>query len=169
MNRMDSISSSRPICQECGADADVHVSNIVGAEKVVYHLCQLCADEFQVDHPTGRRRSGFAAMVITFGAMTTLISLFADPLAMGDGETFGWQQKTGLIVAGILVLLGAVMRAQTLLMLGVFLGVLDLLADWLHLGSQPGFGIQQLTGTLVGMGIILVGVFVARARRRTET
>ncbi len=167
MMQADAMGSSRVICQECGGDADVHVTNIVGGERVVYHLCQLCADEFQVDHPSGRRRSGFAAMVITFGVMVTLVSVLADPLQLGEGEEFGWQQQAGLIVAGVSILLGAVMRAQTLLVFGVFLGALDILADWLHLGSEPGFGIQQISATVAGLGIVAAGVFVARARQQT--
>ncbi len=164
--KADVMTTNWPICQECGGDADVHVTDIVAGERVVYHLCEMCADEFRFDQPTGRKRSGWAAIFITFGAMTTLLSVFADPLALGTSETFGWKQRTALIAAGILVLLGAVVRAQTLFMIGTFWAALALLADWLHLGSDPGFGLQQITGMILGLIAMFIGAMIARARRR---
>jgi hypothetical protein len=160
------MSESHTVCQECGDRADVHISDIVAGAAVMHHLCQLCADDFQYESGPRDRRSGMAAVIIVLGALVASISLFADALAFGGGVGFGWQQQAGLVVAGVLLLLGAVLRAPTVLIIGAFAGVLDVLADWLAFGSAPGFGRQQVVGTIFGGLLILFGVVLAKTRKR---
>lgn len=46
-------------------------------------------------------------LVLAFGLVLTLASLFADPLALGQpGSSFGWKQVSGTLI-GALVVAGA--------------------------------------------------------------
>jgi hypothetical protein len=48
-----------------------------------------------------------AGLVIAIlGIAGTAIAALADPLGIGEGETFGWLQLTGVILGGIVILLG---------------------------------------------------------------
>ena len=40
------------------------------------------------------------------GVAGTLVSAFADPLGIGEGEVFGWLQITGVVLGGIVTLVG---------------------------------------------------------------
>ena len=46
------------------------------------------------------------------GAVGTAIAALADPLGIGEGETFGWLQITGVIIGGIVTLLGLAMAME---------------------------------------------------------
>jgi thiol:disulfide interchange protein len=46
-------------------------------------------------------------VILAFGVVLTLVSIFADPLALGlPGSGFGWKQTTGTIVGLIIFALG---------------------------------------------------------------
>ena len=46
-------------------------------------------------------------MILAFGVILTLVSVFADPLALGlPGSGFGWKQITGTIIGLSLAALG---------------------------------------------------------------
>jgi hypothetical protein len=46
------------------------------------------------------------------GAVGTAVSALADPLGIGEGNTFGWLQITGVIIGAIVILLGLVIAAE---------------------------------------------------------
>jgi hypothetical protein len=52
------------------------------------------------------RSAGIAIAIL--GIVGTAIAALADPLGIGEGETFGWLQLTRLILGGIVILLGVV-------------------------------------------------------------
>ncbi len=52
------------------------------------------------------RTAGIVIAII--GVVGTAIAALADPLGIGEGETFGWLQLTGVILGGIVILLGVV-------------------------------------------------------------
>lgn len=45
-----------------------------------------------------------------------------------------------------------------ILVIGVGLLLASILADTIGIGDDPGFGKQQTLGTVVGVGIILLGI-----------
>lgn len=47
-----------------------------------------------------------AGLLLAVGVVLLLLAIFADPLDIGGGEGFGYQQLIGLIVGIVLVLLG---------------------------------------------------------------
>jgi hypothetical protein len=116
-------------------------------------------------HLAGRGRLNVAAVLFSTGAFVLLVSLLADWLAFGSSSGFGYKQFLGLGVAGILVLLGALMRIPTMFVIGLIVGVLALLADWLGFGNATGFGWQQITGVALGCCLLACGAISARARR----
>ncbi len=129
------------------------------------HFCVDCEEAFEEHSRSRRRRSGDAAVVIVVGALTLLMSLFADALRLGGTEGFGSFQMAGVLIGCLLSLLGAVARARTLLILGVILLSQSLLADWLALGNAEGYGVHQAIGSAGGMLIIIVGVVLVRRSR----
>ena len=160
-------SDGATVCARCGAPASVHITDLAAGVPKMRHLCRLCADASGADVPTGSSPGGsaLASVIIAVGLYIVAISSLADYLEFGRSAGFGFVQRAGLIVAGIVFILGAIAKAPTLLIIGLITCVLDLLADWLAFGSSAGFGWQQKTGTGLGLVLVLTGVAVARAWR----
>lgn len=153
---------SQPECERCGVPALVHIRTESAGVAAVRHLCLKCAD---LEHEASQAiplAPNVAAILIVVGALVALISAFADPLGFGGAAGFGWQQWSGILIAGILVLAGAIVQAPTLPILGLLVGMVTLLADWLGLGSAAGFGWQQGLGVAVGVALILLGFGLTR-------
>jgi hypothetical protein len=54
-----------------------------------------------------------AGLVIAIlGIVGTAVAALADPLGIGEGNTFGWLQLTGVILGGIVILLGLVIAME---------------------------------------------------------
>jgi uncharacterized membrane protein len=51
-----------------------------------------------------------------------------------------------------------------LIIIGVILALVSVLADVIGIGNKAGFGWQQLLGTVVGIVVLLVGVWLARSK-----
>ena len=52
-------------------------------------------------------------LVVTIvGVVVLLLSLFADPLGIGEGEVFGWLQITGTIIGALVTLLGLALALE---------------------------------------------------------
>jgi hypothetical protein len=90
-------------------------------------------------------------------------SAAADWFAFGSSEGFGWKQLLGLGLAGILLLIGALVRIPALSVIGLFIGLLTVLADWLGFGNAEGFGRQQMAGCALGAALMALGLVFARA------
>jgi heme exporter protein D len=163
-----STSSPRPVCDMCGAPAITHISNIVHGELQMRHLCAACTDALDAAPVSGYRR-GQGSILILMGAFVTVLSLFADFFAFGRSAGFGWRQMLGMVLAGLIFLLGAVVRVPALIITGAAMGMLTLLADWLAFGSHPGFGWQQKIGTAIGLAMILAGTSVTRLKRNPRS
>lgn|GEM_PF-1330306 len=165
--------TARPVCEKCGAPSVVHVSNqIPGKGLVIRHFCLRCAqthDGLDVSATTeGEHRLSDAAALITAGTFILVLSLLADWLQLGGTEGFGYQQIGGVIVGGVLLLLGAIVRAPILLVFGLIIGVMSLLADRFPVGAAEGFGSNQIVGTLLGLVSIAAGVLSARRKRSSS-
>jgi len=50
------------------------------------------------------------------------------------------------------------MNSKVLLLIGIIVLLLSLLADVLGIGFSPGFGAVQITGTILGIILIIVAV-----------
>jgi hypothetical protein len=153
-------------CENCEEAAFVHIKSEVAGQVVVRHLCRRCADVEDNVVPPRERGLDAAIVVTTTGLLVLVTSVLADPLGFGSSEGFGWQQWTGVAVAAILTLIGAIMRVSTLLVVGLIIGGVTILADWLGLGSAEGFGWQQILGSALGVLLIAIGLLVARSLSR---
>jgi hypothetical protein len=56
------------------------------------------------------RPMGLVVMIV--GLIGLLLSVFADPLGIGEGEVFGWLQITGTIIGAIVTLLGLALAME---------------------------------------------------------
>ncbi len=161
-------------CKECGASATVHISNMVQGERVMLHLCMDCADIRAESNdrrrPRGRlrfTRPEVGAILVAIGIFIFFVSALADALQFGGSEGFGWKQNSGLILAAVLVLVGSLFGALFLAVIGMGIGMLTILADLLHFGSVPGFGIQQILGTMLGAATMIGGLRLMRSTSRS--
>ena len=153
-----------PICETCGVPAVVHINSGACAGPRMRHLCFGCADSEDMSAASRKRRLNPGAVLAAVGLMMLVISLLADVFAFGSSDGFGWRQLVGVALAGALVLIGAAMWVPTLLAVGVIGVVMTVLADWLAFGSAEGFGWQQALGCLVGVGVAIGGLDLARRR-----
>jgi di/tricarboxylate transporter len=111
------------------------------------------------------RKRNRAALLAILGLIILVLSIGADFFAFGRAEGFGWKQMSGVLCGAVLVLIGAVVRTQTVALAGLILGGLSLLADWLRFGKSPGFGGEQTLGTLLGVILLLVGLSLSFRKR----
>ena len=58
-----------------------------------------------------RKRLGWALAAL--GAILVVISAFAEPMGIGDGDGFGWKQTTGVVVGGAAVVLGLLLARRS--------------------------------------------------------
>lgn len=156
-------------CNSCGELAIVHISNVVAGRRITQDLCMACADrrsqsarESASHFRLRMTRSEIGGALIGVGLFVFTVSAFADVLQFGMSEGFGWHQSVGLALAAMLTLTGSLFGVLTLVMIGVFIGSVTLLADFLAFGSNPGFGIQQMIGSTIGAVILAVGFRAVR-------
>jgi len=156
------MSETEPVCQDCGAPANTHISSVTGAGLGMEHLCNLCANtRYSATRDDTHRRSRGVVLILV-GSFVLFISLFADQLAFGHSDGFGWRQAAGFGVACLVFLIGTLVRVPALIVSGMGIGGVALLADWMQLGAMHGFGRQQAMGVLFGALMILVGIMVSR-------
>ena len=153
-----------PVCEECGASANIHRSNIIAGVPTMHHFCPDCADLPHTDESDGPRRWGMAAVLGSVGMVVLSLSVFADWLRFGGATGFGWRQEGGAVIGALLLLLGAVARVPALLIIGLITCLLSILADWCAFGSNEGFGWQQMLGTMLGACLMIAALVASRSK-----
>ena len=156
------MTDTKHICERCKAPALVHITTDDGNGMTVHHFCLKCADEEPLVPRLIDNRVNYAAILIVTGLLVLLISVGADVLAFGSGAGFGWQQWCGIVLGCLLLITGAISRVSTLLVIGLITIIITLLADWLGFGDTSGFGIHQISGTLMGVVMIVAGLMIGR-------
>lgn len=152
-------------CEMCGAPLRLPAQGRGGLERAIPLLCSACAEEESASYRPRSRGLHRAAILLSVGGFVLTLSIFADWLQFGRSRGFGWHQFAGVGLAGVLLLIGAVMRVATVSVIGVIVGGLAILADWLGFGNAEGFGAHQKAGVLAGVLLIVVGLLVARLAR----
>ncbi len=158
----------RLVCEDCGADLTVARVGEEAWEPGMRLLCDACGEAHEDSWPASGRGVNRAAILTSVGLFVLLVSVLADVLAFGSHSGFGWKQGLFLGLAGVLILTGAMVRISTLFVIGLIIGLLTLLADWLGFGNAPGFGWHQVSGSLLGASLIAAGLAVARTMTRDE-
>ena len=157
------------VCEACGAPLAVSgAGQDAPGPASPPLLCAGCAQSHEALRVAPGQGVNRAAILMSVGLFVLALSGLADVLAFGSHEGFGWRQGLGLGLAGVLVLTGAMMRIQTLFVIGLIIGLLTLLADWLGFGDAPGFGWQQISGSLLGAALIVIGLLVGRTPIRRD-
>jgi len=97
--------------------------------------------------------------------MILLLSVGADHLQIGKEIGFGSYQQLGVAIGIVLLILGAVAQAGTIIAIGAAAVALSILADWIGFGNSPGFGAQQWTGTIFGLALLAAAFRMSRPTR----
>lgn len=111
-------------------------------------------------------RTEIGGILTGLGLFVLTVSALADVLQFGTSEGFGWQQDVGLGLAAVLTLTGSLFGVLVLVVIGVFVGSVTILADFLAFGSNPGFGIQQQIGSAIGAVVLAIGLVAMRKTTR---
>jgi len=155
-----------PVCEQCGAPARIHASDVVKGVPTLRHFCNSCYDDVHVEPWELRRHWSLAAVLACVGAVVLGLSISADWHQLGKFAGFGWQQKIGVVLGGVLLVFGAVARTPTLVVMGLVTACLSLLADWIAFGESEGFGWKQILGAGVGVAFVAAAFYVGRPQRR---
>jgi hypothetical protein len=133
-------------------------------------FCNECERRRLWDERKGVREiaSGSARLLIYAGILLTLLTLTINRLAIGSHSGFGWRQITGAEVGILAVVLGLLAGRGLLGMAGLFLLVLSLCADVLHLGRAPGLGWRKQTALALASLLLAGGVLWQRALRKGD-
>lgn len=159
------VNPSRPKCELCGAPAIVHITHEDHQGVLVRHLCLSCADGEQRALHTWNRGVDRAAVLAVMGVLVLIISIFADRLGFGRSPGFDWKQEAGVVLAALLLLTGALIRVPTLSVCGLLAGGVTILADRIGFGDSPGFGWQQVAGSVLGVVLLVWSFLMYQARR----
>lgn len=149
-------------CERCGAPAHLHV--LQGYDHGAPHLrhrCLQCGepDAVAVASPMGRRRPGFFTLALIFGLFIGFSGLFSDAYFPHEQSDLTWLHSGGVAVGALLVLLGALLGADVLVVGGMFLFAGSLMAWMFGLRSAPGLGIKQLVA--IGASMAIIGLALA--------
>jgi len=163
-----------PVCERCGAPS--RVSMLVGyaaGRPVRRRWCLSCADLF-VSHSTrgaggnSRRRLSVGVTTLFGGAVVTLLGATFDQLGVHGSGGFGWMQQMAVSVAGLFVVLGALLRVDVVAVAGTILMGCAALADVFGQAGTPGVGWRQGAMVVGGLGLTLWGLHLRGCGRRTE-
>jgi hypothetical protein len=106
----------------------------------------------------GKIARGSARLLIYAGLLLAVLTLTVDRLSIAGGTGFGWWQLTGTELGILGVVLGLVIGNGLLGVSGLFLFVMSLGADFLHLGRAPGLGWRKQTALGVASLLIAGGI-----------
>jgi hypothetical protein len=131
-------------------------------------FCRECERRRLANARSGVRQvaSGQAKILIYAGILLTLLTLTVDRLSISGVAGFGWRQMTGAELGILTLVIGFLAGRGLLGMAGLFLLVLSVGADFLHLGRAPGLGWRKETALAVGSLLLAGGMFWQRALRK---
>ncbi len=117
-------------CDVCQRPAQVHILiDYQRGEQVVRRYCASCAETREAahrEHVTERRHLGPAALISIVGVFLAIIAVTLDLLPTGN-PGFGWYQKLGVVVGGVMLLLGALLHVDVMV-IGSVIGVVFILS-----------------------------------------
>jgi hypothetical protein len=152
-------------CPGCGSDALVTVltENTEGTRQL-RRYCRECerrrAEQAREElRPTAK---GVARLLVYGGILLALLTVTADYLAISGRSGFGWRQITGTEIGFLAIVSGLFLRKGLLGVAGLFLLVLSIGADLLHIGHVPGPGWRSHLGFVVAAALLAGGVLWSR-------
>lgn len=159
------------ICSRCGAPAKVHALTGYRSGKPVHaHFCLKCADSAYEEFlgagsgpSRPRSRPSAGTLLILAGVLLALVGAVAGRLPFGGSAGFGMVQQIGGIVGVVLVLLGAVLRVDLVVVVGTVVIGLAVIGDFL--GGAGGASIAKMLLSVGGLALGFAGLGLRRMRR----
>jgi hypothetical protein len=133
-------------------------------------FCKECERRRLWNERSGLREiaSGLARLLIYAGILLLALTLTVDRLSISGRAGFGWRQITGTEVGILSIVLGLLIGRGLLGMAGLFLLVLSLGADLLHLGHAHGLGWRKQTALAVASLLLAGGMLWQRALKKGD-
>ena len=158
-----------PKCPVCGTESLVTVVS-KSHEGGLRQVCRECERRRLWHERSGVRQiaSGSVRLLIYAGVLLALLTLTVDRLSISGGTGFGWRQITGTELGMLTVILGLLVGRGLLGMAGLFLLVLSLAADLLHVGHAPGMGWRNQTALALAILLITGGMLFQRALKKLD-
>jgi membrane protein implicated in regulation of membrane protease activity len=156
-------------CPVCGTESLVTVLSR-SPDGGLRQFCNECERRRLWDERRGIREiaSGSARLLIYAGILLTLLTLTVDRLSISGRAGFGWWQISGTELGILSLVLGLLAGRGLLGMTGLFLLVLSLGADVLHLGHAPGLGWRKQTALVLASLLLAGGMLWRRALRKGD-
>ena len=158
-------SIAMPRCSACANPARVSV--LKGYDEgapVRVEYCSACADALYSPHrervARGKSKLNLSTIILIMGALLVSVGVFADDFGHQGSDGFGPYQVAAVVLGCLVVVLGALLRIDLLVVPGVVLAALGALADVFGRVGTPGFGWRQQIAVVAG--VILVAVALAR-------
>jgi hypothetical protein len=153
-------------CPVCGTSSLVCV--VSSHDGSLCQVCRECERRRVSKARSGVRQvaSGQAKILIYTGILLTLLTLTVDRLSISGVAGFGWRQMTGAELGMLTIVIGFLAGRGLIGVAGLFLLVLSLGADFLHLGRAPGIGWRKETALAVGSLLLAGGMLWQWALRK---
>ena len=156
-------------CFVCGTESLVTVLS-GSPEGGLRQFCNECERRRLWNERSAVRQTarGLATLLIYAGILLTLLTLIVDRLSISGRPGFGWRQIAGTEVGILILILGFLAWRGFLGIGGLFLMILSLGADVLHVGHAPGLGWRKQTALALACLLIAGGLLWQRALRKRE-
>jgi hypothetical protein len=153
----------RHVCVSCGELARVHVlEGYADGQPSMRRFCLRCAPNASwvpAGHGFQRGRLRLYVLVGLVGLALGALALLGDwliPARLTAG--FGLHKQLGLAIGALLVLVGAVLRTELIMLGGVFVLGGSLVAGVFGLAHSPGTGWKEYTLLAVAFGCFVLAV-----------
>jgi len=173
----DANAVGRAPCERRGCGKPARVLVLVGYDgpkPLRRHLCLRCAETAFEDYlvePNGapRSRLSVASLLIAGGILVAAVGATADEWGVQGSSGFGWKQQSALAVGGLLVVLGGLLRADVVAVVGTVLFGLGALADLFGTFGSPGMGWRQMLLIFAGLVSMCWGLLLRAYLSRQPT
>ncbi len=153
-------------CPACGTDSLVPVLvEGQGGERVLRRFCRECERRVAARTRAGQYEAAIAVarLVVYAGLGLGLLAFVADYLGLSGQAGFGWRQVTGTELGFLVLALGVLNRRPLVGVIGLFVLVVSLGADYFSLGRAPGIGWREEIALAVATVLVLGGLLWRRA------
>jgi hypothetical protein len=156
-------------CPTCGADqlATVLVEDSDGGRSLRSYCRQCEQRRAELERDELRPlASGLARVLVFGGVLLAVLAATSDYLSISGRTGFGWRQMLGSELGFLATAMGLMLRRGLIAAAGLFLMVLSIGADWLHIGHVPGLGWRSHLAFAIATVLLFVGVVWGRALAR---
>jgi hypothetical protein len=151
-------------CEDCGQPGRVQIlEGYRAGAPVMRVLCMPCADHAcvtppETDSPAARGRLSPGATVILGGVCLGLFALLRQHVGLGQAAGFGVEARLAACLGALLVLLGALLRADVVAVVGTLVFGVAAGAGLFGPVDAVHVGLVSRSGIAVSLGLIAVGL-----------